>query len=148
MDINGADQLARLAAALKEAGAKDLQRELGKGLNRAVKPLKENIRRSAEETLPQRGGLAADIAAVKLSTRRPNSKRGTGLRIVGRGRYSLYHLDQGIVRHGAGNRTQAIPPGWWTKPTDDTAPAVRREVEAAMAEVAKKIDGHHDHTVV
>lgn len=140
MDIRGADQLERLAAALKEAGAKDLQRELSKGLNRAVKPLKANVRQSAEDTLPRRGGLAAEIAAVKLSTRRPNTKKGTGLRIVGRGKYSLYHLDQGIIRHGAGGRNQPIRPGWWTRPTEDTAPDVRREVEAAMAEVAKKID--------
>jgi hypothetical protein len=140
VDINGADQLARLAKALKEAGAKDLQRELSKGLNRAVKPLKAEIKQSAADNLPKRGGLAASIAASKLSTRRPNNKKGSGLRIVAKGPYSLYHLDQGIVRHGKGKKTQAIAPGWWTNPTEASAPEVRREVEAAMAEVAKKID--------
>jgi hypothetical protein len=140
VDINGADQLARLAKALKEAGAKDLQRELSRGLNRAVNPLKADIKQSAKDNLPRSGGLAAEIAASKLATRRPNNAKGTGLRIVAKNPYSLYHLNQGKVRHGKGNKVQEIEPGWWTKPTEAIAPEVRREVEAAMAEVAKKLD--------
>jgi hypothetical protein len=140
MDINGAEQLADLAAALKAAGNKELQRELSKGLNRAVKPLKADIKQSALDVLPKGGGYAAAIAASKLATRRPNNKKGTGLRIVGRNKYSLYHADQGIIRHGKGKKEQAIAPGWWTNPTEAIAPEVRKEVESAMAEVAKKID--------
>lgn len=139
VEVKGADQLAKLAAALKEAGNKDLQRELSKALNRAVKPLKSDIKQSAQSVLPKRGGYAAAIAASKLSTRRPNTSKGTGLRIVGRNRYSLYHADQGVIRHGTG-KDQAITPGWWTKPTEAIAPEVRKEIESAMAEVVKKID--------
>lgn len=136
IEVRGAEQLLALSRALKEAGDKDLQRELSKGLNRAVKPLKAKIRESAL-TLPKRGGLAAQVAAVKLSTRRPNAKKG--LRVIGTGRFSLYHIDQGIIRHGKGHQEQATAPGWWTKPTEALAPTVRAEVEAAMDAVAKKI---------
>jgi hypothetical protein len=135
MDINGADQLARLAKALKEAGAKDLQRELSKAINTSLKPVKQNLQQSARSNLPRRGGLAAEVAGSRFSTRRNKN----GLKLVAKGRYSLYHLDQGIVRHGKG-RQQRIRPGWWSDVTDDAAPTVRREVISAMDEIAKKID--------
>ena len=127
VEVEGADQLARLAKALKEAGNKDLQRELSKALNRAMKPLKADIKQSALDNLPKRGGYAAAIAASRLATRRPNNAKGTGLRIIGRNKYSLYHADQGVIRHGDG-KDQPITPGWWTKPTEAIAPDVRREV--------------------
>jgi hypothetical protein len=135
MDINGADQLARLAKALKEAGAKDLQRELSKAINSALKPVKQDLQQSAQTNLPRRGGLAGEVAGSKFSTRRNKN----GLRIVAKGRYSLYHLDKGIVRHGKGKQ-QHIRPGWWTDVTEAAGPEVRREVVSAMDEIAKKID--------
>jgi hypothetical protein len=138
VDITGADQLVRLSKALKEAGAKDLQRELSKAINTAMKPVKADLQRSAG-SLPNRGGLAARVAKTKYSTRRNKN----GLKLVGKGDLSLYHLDQGQVRHrrkDGGWTIQDIKPGWWTDVTDAAAPEVRKEILEAMDEVAKKID--------
>ena len=136
IEVRGGEQLDRLARALKEAGDKGLQRELSIAINRALKPVKASVQRSASSTLPSRGGLAADVAGFKVQTR-----RGKGsVKLVSRGRYSGYHMDQGIIRHGPGNAVQSTRPGWWTQPTQAAAPEVRRELVVAMDEVARKID--------
>lgn len=145
MDIEGADQLARLAKALKEAGRKDLQKELSKSINRAVRPLKEDIRQSAG-TLPRRGGLADEVAASKITTRRQNSKKATGIRLVAKSRYSLWHINQGQIRHRVKGKSpdqwpvQRTAPGFWSKPTEEAAPEVRREILQAMDAIAHKIE--------
>jgi hypothetical protein len=144
IEIQGADQLAKLAKQLREAGAKDLQRELGKAINRALKPVKADIRQSAQETLPKRGGLAAKVAKSKVTTRRRTSQKAAGVRVVATNTVSLYHLDKGQIRHRKGGdinagKVQPTTPGWFTKPTEAAAPEVRKELVAAMDEVAKKI---------
>lgn len=141
IEVRGADDLYKLSRTLKGlAGANGVQKEFNQAINRAMKPLKAAVKQSARQSLPQRGGLAARVASSRLTTRRPNTKRG--LRLVSRGTLSLWHLDQGQVRHRAADGwgdTQSITPGWWTKPTEAAAPSVRREVQAAMDEVVKRI---------
>ena len=142
--IEGADQLARLAKQLREAGAKDLQAELGKAINRALKPVKADIKRSAAETLPKRGGLAAKVARSKITTRRRTSQKAAGVRVVATNTISLYHLDKGQIRHRKGGdinagKVQPTTPGWMTKPAEAAAPKVQRELVQAMDDIAKKI---------
>jgi hypothetical protein len=144
IEVQGADQLARLAKQLKEAGAKDLQAELGKAINRATKPIKVDIKQSFATSLPKRGGLAKRAVATKLTTRRRTSQRAAGVRIVGKGTLSLYHLNKGQVRHRKdgkidAGKVQPITPGAWTKPAEAALPGVRQELVAAMDAVAKKI---------
>jgi retron-type reverse transcriptase len=144
IEIQGADQLARLAKQLREAGAKDLQRELGQAINRATKPVKADIKRSFAEMLPHRGGLAKRAAATKLTTRRRTSAKTAGVRIVAKGTLSLYHLNQGQIRHRKdGNinagKVQPITPGVWTKPAEAAAPKAREEIVKSMDAVAAKI---------
>jgi len=143
IEVQGADQLGRLSKALKEAGNKDLQRELSKAINRAMSPVKDDLKQSARTSLPQRGGLADAIAGSKFATRRKASKKAAGIRLVATNVYSLYHLDKGEVRHrrkGGGFSIQRIEPGWWTKPTEAAAPGVRRALVKAMDDVARKIE--------
>jgi hypothetical protein len=144
IEVQGADQLARLAKQLREAGAKDLQAELGKAINRATKPIKADINQSLAENLPKRGGLAKRATATKLTTRRRTSAKTAGVRIVGKGTLSLYHLDKGQVRHRKGGdinagQVQSIAPGVWTKPAEAAAPEAQRELVAAMDDITRKI---------
>ena len=144
IEVNGADQLARLAKQLREAGAKDLQRELGQAINRATKPVKADIKQSFAQTLPNRGGLAKRAAATKLTTRRRTSANAAGVRIVGKGTLSLYHLNKGQIRHRKGGKigagkVQPTTPGAWDKPTEAAAPKVRAELVAAMDAIGRKI---------
>jgi hypothetical protein len=141
--IEGADQLARLAKQLKEAGDKGLQAELGKAINRALKPVKADIKQSAATMLPKRGGLAAKVAKSRITTRR-RTGRTAGVRLVATNTISLYHLDKGIIRHRKGGdidagKVQSTTPGWMTKPAEAAAPKVRAELVQAMDDIAKKI---------
>ena len=143
IEVEGVDELVRLSRALKEAGAKDLQREMYAGINRAVKPLRNSIKQSARDNLPVRGGLANAVARSRVQTRRRTSDRGAGVRVVAKNRFSLYHLDRGEVRHRRANgglTVQRIEPGWWTQPTDAVGDDVRRELVQALERVAAKLE--------
>lgn len=144
IEVKGADQLAAVAKALKAAGDKDLQREMYRGINNAVKPIKAAIRESEKENLPRRGGLAASVGKGKLLTRRRSSSRTSGVRIVAKSKHSLYHLNQGIVRHPTRQRgvytIQRIRPGFWTEPTEENAEEARREVEKVLNDIMAKLE--------
>jgi hypothetical protein len=145
IEIRGANQLADLSRALRQAGDKDLQKELGRAVNAAVRPLKDDLKASARSRLPHSGGLAEQIAKSSFVTRRRAGQRVAGVRVVGRSKFSLYHLDRGEVRHRkkgeppAAWTVQRIRPGWWTDPTENAAPEIRAELVKAMDDIARKI---------
>jgi hypothetical protein len=145
IEIRGAEQLAALAKSLKQAGDKELQRELAKAVNSATKPIKDAAKQSALRTLPKRGGLNKRVANSKFTTRRRAGARIAGVRVEVKSDDALGMLDKGTVRHPVhGNRdvwvTQRVTPGWWTDPTEALAPQARRDLEAAMRAIAAKIE--------
>ena len=143
---DGAEKFARTARALKKAGAKDLRRELYRGVQRAAKPLKEAAKESARSTLPKRGGLAARVAGARYSTR-TKAGRNPSVRIevrdaAGR-KVDVEALDRGVVRHLTfGHRPlveQRVRPDWFMRPMREGGDDVRRELEAAVDRVAAKL---------
>lgn len=145
LSVTGADDLARVAKALRELGDKGLQRELYSGLNRATKPLKESARRSAENILPKRGGLGERVAKTRMSTRRRTGPNTAGVRIQSK---VDARIDRGEVRHPVFAQpgrprvwvSQKVTAGWFTKPMEAGADDVRRELVQVIDDVAKKID--------
>jgi ribosome-associated translation inhibitor RaiA len=144
--VEGADKFGKLAKALRQAGAKDLQKELYSAINRATKPMRAEARKSAEQNLPQAGGLNKRVARARMSTRR-RAGRDPGVKIVAKGMDQLGLMDRGRVRHPVyGNRArwvnQPIPDAkdWFTKPMEEGAEEVRTEILAAVDEIAKKIE--------
>jgi hypothetical protein len=144
--VQGADKFGKLAKALKQAGDKELQKELYSAINRATKPMRAEAKKSAEQNLPKTGGLNSRVARTRMSTRR-RAGRDPGVRIVAKGMDQLELMDQGRVRHPVyGNRArwvnQPIPDakGWFTKPMEEGAEEVRRELLTAIDEVAKKLE--------
>lgn len=136
IEIRSTEQLAVLARVLKDAGEKDLQREMIKMIVAAVKPVKPAVQASARRTLPKRGGLAARVAKASITTRRRSGPRITGVRVVTPVNPSI---DKGTVRHPVfGHRdrwvTQRVHAGYWTTPTK----AARSDIQRAMA---KGMDG-------
>lgn len=145
--IQGADQLAELAKVLRQAGRKDLQQELGKAINRATKPLKDDIKESARDSLPRAGGLAKRAAAERLVTRKRTGRQIAGIRVTApKSDLSLWHLNEGVVRHRKKGKPpaewtqQPIRAGFWDRPTQAIAPEVRRDLEQAMVEITRKLD--------
>ncbi len=144
IEIRGVEKLAALSKALKEAGDKGLQRELATAINRAMKPVREAAKRSALDTLPAGGGLNRRVAGSRFRTVRRASSRAVGVRLTAANAYRLGELDKGRVRHPVfGDRdtwvTQQVAPGWWTNPTEAAAADVRKAIEGAMDEVARKL---------
>lgn len=145
--VEGADDFQRVARELREVGDVELRRELYRGIERAVKPLKEAARDAARQRLPHRGGLAEKVAKSKFSTRR-RSGRDPGIKIVAKDPIDLASIDRGRLRHPVfGNRrvwvNQSVPAGWFTDAMEKGAADVRRELLEVLGDVEKKLARRH-----
>jgi hypothetical protein len=144
LSVTGATKLALVAERLREAGARGLQRQMRKALRDAAKPLIAAARASARETLPRRGGLAAEIARSKFKVTVSTGASSARVRIE-----TASHdprIDTGRLRHPVyGNRdvwaAQAVRPGWMTRAMTEKAPVVAREMLAALDRIAAQIEG-------
>lgn len=142
--IEGAEQLTLLARKLRDA-TKELRSELYRGINRAAKPLKQDVRESALKILPSRGGLAKRVAKSKIATKRRMSGVGAGVRLVGTSGYDIGSINRGRVRHLTyGHQpwvNQTVPTGFWTQPLTAGAPKVAKEIQEVMDDLTNKIIG-------
>jgi len=141
------EELAALQRRLRDAEARDLRRELTAGLRRATKPMQAQARRNASR-LPTRGGYSRRVAGARYSTR-VRGGRDPSVRLVAQpgpfGRVDLEAADSGLIRHMVfGQRDgwvwQRVNQGWWADAVNATAPQARREIEAALDDVAAKLD--------
>jgi hypothetical protein len=147
VEVRGADKLAHLGAALREAGNKDLQRELAKGLRRSVRPMKAAFKAGALGILPDRGGLAEQVAADTRYSTKIRTGRSPSVRIVATlPGHDLSAMNRGRLRHPThGHRAakywvnQQIRPGWFTDSGTLAAGDVRVELVKAIDEVAAKL---------
>lgn len=143
-EIRGADQFLALSKALKHAGRGELRKELNKGMKKAAKPLIAESKKAALAKLPQRGGLARQVAKEphRVQTR---TGRVPGVRIVvGKKRGGARSTNRGFIRHPVfGNRenwvTQEVPPGWFDVTMKAGAPVVRPELQQAIERVADQV---------
>lgn len=115
-----------------------------RGLGRAAKPAKAAAKREALRRLPKRGGLAELVASSRIGSRNRLAGNDPSVRIVATNPDNIRRIDKGTVRHPVfGNPdvfvTQKVPRGWWTDPMRLNAPRTRRELAAALEEVAKKL---------
>lgn len=141
------DDLVKLGRRLKEAGDKELRRELFKALNRATRPLKLAAKESALTSLPNGGGLNVWVAKnVRIGTRNRLAGRNPGVRIqADRKGSDIAAMNRGRLRHPVfGNRqvwvTQQIRPGWFSRPMAAGAPAVRRELNHVLEDFAGRLE--------
>jgi hypothetical protein len=149
--VHGADKLRKLARDLREAGDKDLQRELRSGIARPVKPFAEAVKQEAGAVMPHRGGYAGILArALKVAASTRTTGSGAGIRIVvsAKGKVEerdVAALDVGELRHPIFGRrrhwaTTSVRPGFVTQPAERLIDGVRREIENAVDRVADKLE--------
>jgi hypothetical protein len=142
IELRGAEQLVALAKRLKTA-TKELRSDLYRGINRAAKPLKNNVKKSARERLPKKGGLNRHIAGTKIATKRRVTGKYAGVRLVGTSGYDIGSINRGRVRHLTFGRepwvNQVVQKGFWSDPLAAGAPDVRDEVQEVMDDIAKKL---------
>lgn len=139
----GADDLQRLADALKAAGDKDLQKQVSKAMRDEARPLGQKVLVRGSEDLPQRGGLAErvrDMGRVGVSS----SLRGraASVQVILRNKGAdLKSMDGGIVRHRVfGSErwvAQQIRAGAFTRAFEAESGEVR---EAALKGAQKALD--------
>ena len=143
----GAEQLYDIGKMLRQAGDKELRREFYRALQRSAKPLVADAKQNALDTLPKRGGLNEKVAKSKFRTRVRAGGRNPGVRITATGLDA--RLDtKGRLRHPTFGRRgrgdwfeEKVKPGWFTDAMERGAPQVRKEMLAAMDEVARKLEG-------
>jgi len=141
LDLKGGDDFARVAKRLKEAGEKELTRELNKAVREAMAPARRAMEQSLDQNLPNRGGFGPKMRSeVKFRIVR----RANGLRLTTSHRYQLKLIDQGRIRHPLfGDRghwyTTRIESGVLTTPFEDNADQARQKIAEATDRVARKI---------
>ena len=142
VELRGAEQLVALAKRLK-AAPKELRSELYRGINRAAKPLKNDVKASARKRLPRKGGLNKKIAGTKIATKRRVSGDSAGVRLVGTSGYDIGSINRGRIRHLTyGHKpwvNQVVPKGFWTDPLVAGAPKVQAEVQDVMDTITKQL---------
>jgi cytochrome P450 len=142
-EVRGRTDLKQVARDLKAAGNGQLRRDLLRRVRESVKPALPAIRESAASTLPKRGGLADRVASQPFSVR--TSLAAGRVSVVGKGMKELAVIDKGTLFHPVfGDRSrwsrQAVTPGFFTKPLEQRAPAIRSAVLKVISDVARKID--------
>lgn len=143
IEIRGAEEFGVLSRRLKEAGDKGLRRELLSGLQRAAKPAKAEVKASFATRLPQRGGLAAQMATSRVSLL-SRAGRNPSVRIKATSPHAVGAMDKGRLRHKTFGHEpwvdQAIQPGVFSDPIEARAPQMRQEMEQVIRRVAAKIE--------
>ncbi len=152
----GSDDLDKIAKALKEAGDKDLQKQVSAAMRKVAKPIGEQTLREGAEGLPHRGGLA-DYVASKGRIGVSNSLRGRSASVTialrNKGvRFAA--MNRGILRHPVYGRPgltrkqwtwaqQAIKPGLFSdafeKQADTARKAVNKAAQDVLDDVARKV---------
>jgi len=140
VDVTGGDRLKALRLRLKEV-EKTFKLEFQAAIRAALEPLKDEVRQSALDRLPKRGGLAAKVAASTFSIR----NKPSSVLFQTTNPYAIKRIDQGSVRHPVyGNRKawviEKVQPGFWSKPIEDSGPKVEAKVSTLIEETIRKID--------
>jgi hypothetical protein len=145
---------------------KELRRQQARAVQRATKPVKQEIKASAIATLPSRGGLGLWASKIGIRTRQAYSGRNVGITITGtidnkakvRGRgkgkrqartfgdrADLRAINRGRIMHPVYGRGPLVGPqmvkkGFWDKPMlGVTAQRAKREILEAMVNTLRAI---------
>lgn len=149
--VEGAEQLRALSKALRAAGRKDLQRELGKAVNRATKPMVDDAKASVM-SIPAKGtsGTRGTRAQIARHVRRQRRQGGVKIWVAtgldrGRRAVAASWENKGEVVHPVFGipGTRAVTRGrrdWFRGPVSRRAPQVRAALQVAMNDVARKIE--------
>lgn len=144
----GAGDFAALARRLKEAGEKDLRKELYSGITRATKPMRVGIKNNSVTYMPSGYGGTFQKSLRLTSVKRAGGKNpAVRIKAVGKGQSRPRQIgptNDGTLRHPLfGNRdfwyTTKIKPGFFTKEALKGAPAAQKEILKVMKDVAEKV---------
>jgi hypothetical protein len=146
-----ADELARMAAALRQAGETQWRKQVTQGIKHSAEATLPAIREGLRPHLPDR---YADVlnADLRLTVSVKTGAGDPGVFIVGRPsgkQRKLRIINSGNLRHpvfgqhGVPRRQwrwrdqmePSVHPGWFSDPCENSRPEVRKEIEAALEQV-------------
>lgn len=146
ISVEGVEGFVRLSKALKAAGEKELRRELHTAMRRTARPLVPLVRASARANLPQRGGLAAQVAKEPVRVKVATGRTPGVHVVVGRKGGGARATNRGVVSHPVfGDRsqwvTQEVPQAarWFDDVMEAQAPVVRHNLDVALAAMADEV---------
>lgn len=156
LKVRGADKLAKVGKALREAGDKELKKELTRGMRAAAKPMVAEAKRAAKDKLPRHGGLNARVARSRMTVQVRTSGRRLGVRIAANGpkeaggrSLNIRALNRGEFKHPVWARgprdkwvwaEQSIEPGWFDDTLTRQRPRVQGELIKAIDAVARRVE--------
>jgi hypothetical protein len=145
--VEGAEQLAELAALLKRLDDRELRKRMLAGLREAGKPLARAAEDAARANLPRGGGLNEWVAGSKFAIRTKTTGKSAGIRVVATKRgHDLVGMNAGVVRHPVfGIWRPATPPtrirpGWWQDAIEGHADQTREALGEVLDDISAKID--------
>ena len=152
--VTGTADFAELSARLKEAGATGLRRELYKAIDKSAQDLAREIK-SAQHLYPYLPNHYADTLSADLSVsvyKRSGRDPHITIRAEGRAhKRKLVQLDErGMLVHpvfARGPRRgwtwrpqfRSVRQGFFTDPVEEAVPQIRKRIEGAMRETARKL---------
>jgi len=147
----GPDGLKRLAARMAAAD-KELRKNLRKAMREAADPVVGAVREAIEASPSKHDGTLRDEAARTVSASVSITGKQVSLAIVSRGSLMpgekgdlAAYLDGRGWKHPVYGRRTVFQPshatGWFSQTIADRADDLRRAVQAAMDETARKLEG-------
>lgn len=146
--MTGGAGLYRLRNQLKQVGNAGLGKQLEAGLKKSVKPLKPAILAEVPKAMPS--GYAPALSKslqfrMSSKTRRQSSE--LRYKVYGDGqqeRRDVPALNKGTLRSPRGKKrltwvSQSVPTGFVDRPFARVLPAVRKEMQAVIDDVAKQL---------
>lgn len=136
--ILGASDAARLGAKLIRAGDGALKDKLYDAIRKANIGLEGEIRRSAFSHLPRRNGLAAEVAASRITTDHTfEAGNGVGIKVTAHHEYDIAGMDNGLNVHPLfGDKRhwypQHVRAGWFSDAVDGQREPTRFAIERAV----------------
>jgi hypothetical protein len=144
-----AADIRRLARDLDAAGSK-LRTRLRRRLQDATLVMIPDIRASARQRLPRKGGLNTYVADSAITTRVSTGVRSTGVTIVGRrtkrgGGVDLEAINAGTVRHPVFTSgvwvAEQVNPGFWDAAVVKHEATVRAALVGVIEDVRREFEG-------
>lgn len=149
--VSGGADLTSVRRNLRMLGDGDLSRQMSRGFQRAVKPVKPAVQKSAVKVLPSKGGygeLMSKSVRVRTSTRERRGSASVVIRVYGDGKKEnrdVARINKGVLRHPipAGRKhpwvDQKVRRGFVDRPVDGLAPDAAREMAAVVEYIADQI---------
>lgn len=156
--VSGTNDLYRLAAALRDAGQRELARRLDKGIHKSARVIEDKVHGSSAKFIPR--GFEREFARSLTSKRSVSMVRGRSISITftAKGKKDdrkLTDMEQGRLRHPVYGRyrrlknggrmrnpwvTQRIKPGLISVPVREAQPEAVRVLNAEVAELTAELN--------